>query len=77
LDSRKANKFQVVIGFFLLRSGASKREIDVFAHAGLSVSYASVILHVKSLSEENQQIMRKVIKEFMCSVAWDNINFAF
>ncbi|KAJ7731954.1 hypothetical protein B0H14DRAFT_2639943 [Mycena olivaceomarginata] len=40
--SLKANNFQAVIALFLLGSGASKREIEVFAHAGISLSYKSV-----------------------------------
>ncbi|THU77690.1 hypothetical protein K435DRAFT_701848, partial [Dendrothele bispora CBS 962.96] len=75
--SQKANDFQVVVGLFLLGSGASKREMEVLAHAGLSVSYSSVIEHVKMLSKENQAIFRDVIKRLMCSVVWDNVNFAF
>ncbi|KAK7462875.1 hypothetical protein VKT23_007454 [Stygiomarasmius scandens] len=75
--SQKANNFQVIMGLFLLGSGAAKREIAVFAQAGLSVNYSSVIEHVKALSEENLRIIRQVVKKFMCSIAWDNINFAF
>ncbi|THU79910.1 hypothetical protein K435DRAFT_696822 [Dendrothele bispora CBS 962.96] len=75
--SQKANNFQVIMGLFLLGSGAAKREIAVFAQAGLSVNYSSVIEHVKALSEENLRIIQQVVKKFMCSVAWDNINFAF
>ncbi|KAJ7877391.1 hypothetical protein B0H14DRAFT_2281708, partial [Mycena olivaceomarginata] len=45
LRSQKANNFQLAIGLFLLGSGASKREMEVFAHAGLSISYQSIIDH--------------------------------
>ncbi|THU99993.1 hypothetical protein K435DRAFT_818414 [Dendrothele bispora CBS 962.96] len=75
--SQKANDFQIVVGLFLLGSGASKREMEVLAHAGLSVSYSSVIDHIKTLSQENHSIFQNVIKQLMCSVVWDNINFAF
>ncbi|KAK7050002.1 hypothetical protein VNI00_005433 [Paramarasmius palmivorus] len=75
--SQKANTFQVVIGLFLLGSGASKREIDVLAHAGLSVSYPTVMDHVKALSVENMKIVQEVIKVIMCFLVWDNVNFAF
>ncbi|KAJ7891095.1 hypothetical protein B0H13DRAFT_1515792, partial [Mycena leptocephala] len=46
MRSQKANNFQLVIGLFLLRSGVSKREMEVLAHAGLSVSYSTIIDHV-------------------------------
>ncbi|THU95833.1 hypothetical protein K435DRAFT_797792 [Dendrothele bispora CBS 962.96] len=75
--SQKANNFQVVMGLFLLGSGAAKREIAVFAQAGLSVNYSSVIEHIKTLSAENLSTVQQVVKKFMCSIAWDNINFAF
>ncbi|THU97465.1 hypothetical protein K435DRAFT_662703, partial [Dendrothele bispora CBS 962.96] len=75
--SQKANNFQVVMGLFLLGSGAAKREIAVFAQAGLSVNYSSVIEHIKALSAENLSTVQQVVKKFMCSIAWDNINFAF
>ncbi|KAJ7848344.1 hypothetical protein B0H14DRAFT_2583039 [Mycena olivaceomarginata] len=35
LRSQKANNFQLAIGLFLLGSSASKREMEVLAHAGL------------------------------------------
>ncbi|KAK7027519.1 hypothetical protein VNI00_015152 [Paramarasmius palmivorus] len=74
---QKANNFQLIIGLFLLGSGALKCETDVFAHAGLSVLYTTVIEHINTLSEENLAIIRRVIEEFMCSLCWDNINLAF
>ncbi|KAE9388612.1 hypothetical protein BT96DRAFT_1073185 [Gymnopus androsaceus JB14] len=75
--SQKANNFQVIMGLFLLGSGAGKREIAVLAHAGLSVSASSINNHIKQLSQENLQIIQRVVKEFLCSVAWDNLNIAF
>ncbi|KAL0058483.1 hypothetical protein AAF712_014833 [Marasmius tenuissimus] len=75
--SQKANSFQVVMGLFLLASGASKREVDVLAHAGLMVSYTSILHHMKTLSQENLEQVQKVAKEFMVGLIWDNVNFAF
>ncbi|KAK7013922.1 hypothetical protein R3P38DRAFT_3575386 [Favolaschia claudopus] len=79
MRSQKANDFQLVIGLFLLGSGASKREIEVLAHAGLSISYRSIIAigHVKSLSEEGMGHVRQPIGESMCQIVWDNLNIAF
>ncbi|KAJ7711661.1 hypothetical protein B0H16DRAFT_1815978 [Mycena metata] len=45
--SQLANNYQVVIGLFLLASGASKREMEVLAHAGLSTSYNTISSHIK------------------------------
>ncbi|KAJ7607150.1 hypothetical protein FB45DRAFT_993941 [Roridomyces roridus] len=77
LRSQKANNFQAVISLFLLGSGASKREIEVFAHAGISLSYRSVIKYVKALSEEGMTEFRAVFRRCMCSIVWDNLNIAF
>ncbi|KAF7373720.1 hypothetical protein MSAN_00583000 [Mycena sanguinolenta] len=77
LRSQKANNFQLVIGLFLLGSGASKREMEVLAHAGLSVSYASIIKHVKTLSKEGLEKIREVCRTSMVQVVWDNLNIAF
>jgi hypothetical protein len=75
--SQKANTFQTVMGLFLLASGAAKREISVMAHTGLSTSYSTIIENVKLLSKEGVDNFRKVIRESMCFVVWDNINIAF
>ncbi|KAJ3816871.1 hypothetical protein F5880DRAFT_1634205 [Lentinula raphanica] len=75
--SQKANNFQVVMGFFLLGSGARKGQIAVLAQAGLSVSPSAINRHIKELSEENVCVVQKVIKTFLCSLVWDNLNFAF
>lgn len=77
LRSQRANNFQLVIGLFLLGSGASKREISVLAHAGLSISYQRIIDHVKKLSEEGLATIREVAKSGMVQIVWDNLNVAF
>ncbi|KAK1216909.1 hypothetical protein PQX77_020448 [Marasmius sp. AFHP31] len=77
LRSQKANNFQVVMGLSLLAFGASKREIDVLSHAGLCVSYMSILRHVKLLSQENMDEIQKVVKEYLVGIIWDNVNFAF
>ncbi|KAJ7820388.1 hypothetical protein B0H14DRAFT_3089251 [Mycena olivaceomarginata] len=77
MRSQKANNFQLVIGLFLLGSGASKREIEVLAHAGLSISYSTITEHVKGLSKEGMVRIRELVKECMCQIVWDNLNIAF
>ncbi|KAJ7728485.1 hypothetical protein B0H16DRAFT_1330899 [Mycena metata] len=77
LRSQKANNFQLVIGLFLLGSGASKREMEVLAHAGLSVSYTTIIDHVKDLSREGLEKIREVCRTCMVQLVWDNLNIAF
>ncbi|KAF7364139.1 hypothetical protein MSAN_01073100 [Mycena sanguinolenta] len=77
LHSQKANNFQAVIALFLLGSGASKREIEVFAHAGISLSYKSVMNYLDTLSQEGVLQFWAVWRECMCSLVWDNLNIAF
>ncbi|KAJ7448400.1 hypothetical protein FB451DRAFT_1053929 [Mycena latifolia] len=77
MRSQKANNFQLVIGLFLLGSGASKREMEVLAHAGLSISYTSIITHVKGLSKEGMVRLREIVKTSMVQIVWDNLNIAF
>ncbi|KAJ7846160.1 hypothetical protein B0H13DRAFT_1455320, partial [Mycena leptocephala] len=77
LRSQKANNFQLVIGLFLLGSGASKREMEVLTHAGLSVSYTNIVTHVKQLSKEGLAKIREVVKSCMVQIVWDNLNIAF
>ncbi|KAJ7168843.1 hypothetical protein C8R46DRAFT_897511 [Mycena filopes] len=75
--SQAANNYQVVIGLFLLGSGASKREMEVLAHAGLSTSYTTIRRHIQALSEEGVARFKRLLKTQMCFIVWDNLNIAF
>ncbi|KAJ7772145.1 hypothetical protein DFH07DRAFT_866360 [Mycena maculata] len=77
LRSQKANDYQVVIGLFLLASGSAKREMEVLAHAGLSISYSAIQEHVHTLSKEALARLQAVVKEKMIFIVWDNLNIAF
>ncbi|KAK0435753.1 hypothetical protein EV421DRAFT_1716489 [Armillaria borealis] len=77
LRSQKANNFQLTMGLFLFGSGAAKREIAVLAHAGLCVSYTSILDHIKKMSNEGMKEQMGVIQECMCSIVWDNLNIPF
>ncbi|KAJ7750116.1 hypothetical protein DFH07DRAFT_869149 [Mycena maculata] len=71
------HKGLLVIGLFLLGSGTSKREMEVLAHAGLSISYMFIITHVKQLSREGLAKIRDIVKSGMVQLVWDNLNIAF
>lgn len=73
----RANDFQAVMGLFLLASGSSKRELEVLAHAGICISYSSVLRHIKKLSLEGTKYYIKVLQDGMCMLVYDNINIAF
>ncbi|KAI0309562.1 hypothetical protein OF83DRAFT_1179482, partial [Amylostereum chailletii] len=77
LHSKRATNFQVTLGLFLLASGAAKREIEVLAHAGLSVSYSQVLRHVKALSKEGKAALVQVVQDGMVGIVWDNVNIPF
>ncbi|KAJ7166271.1 hypothetical protein C8R46DRAFT_1220015 [Mycena filopes] len=75
--SQRANNFQVVIGMFLIASGSAKREMEVLAHAGLSISYSTIQDHVTLLSNEALKRLKQLVKQKMCFIVWDNLNIAF
>ncbi|KAF8827077.1 hypothetical protein HHX47_DHR5001104 [Lentinula edodes] len=77
LRSQKANNFQAVIALFLIGSGSAKREMEVLAHAGLSLSYVAAIRYLNQLSREATRKYQELIKQCMMMIVWDNLNIAF
>jgi len=77
LRSQKSNNFQAVIALFLIGSGSAKREMEVLAHAGISLSYPAAIQYLHQLSEEAKQRYRELVKNCMIMIVWDNLNIAF
>ncbi|KAJ7675030.1 hypothetical protein B0H14DRAFT_2423831 [Mycena olivaceomarginata] len=54
-----------------------KTRIEVFAHAGISLSYKSVMNYLDTLSREGVAQFQAVWRACMCSLVWDNLNIAF
>lgn len=77
LCSQRANNFQTVMGVYLVGSGSSKREMEVFHHAGVCLSYPATLQHLRTLSQEGIKTYQRLIKECMCSVVWDNLCIQF
>ena len=77
LRSQKANNFQAVIALFLIGSGSTKREMEVLAHAGLSLSYDASLQYLKQLSREAKAKYTDLVKRCMVMIVWDNLNIAF
>ncbi|KAJ7853140.1 hypothetical protein B0H14DRAFT_2196915, partial [Mycena olivaceomarginata] len=72
------DNYQIVIGLFLLGSGASKHEIELLAHAGLSMSYMAIwAAHLSTLSKDAGEKFQKLVKEQIFSIIWDNLNITF
>ncbi|KAJ3887820.1 hypothetical protein GG344DRAFT_68498, partial [Lentinula edodes] len=77
LRSQRANNFQAVMGLFFIGSGASKRQMEVLAHAGISLSYPAVIRHMRILFKEATHTYQTLIQECMCFIVWDNLCIQF
>ncbi|KAJ7837660.1 hypothetical protein B0H14DRAFT_2589082 [Mycena olivaceomarginata] len=52
-------------------------EIEVLAHAGLSMSYTAIRAHLSTLSKEAGEKFRKLVKEQMFSYRLGQLNIAF
>ncbi|KAJ7861731.1 hypothetical protein B0H14DRAFT_2259901, partial [Mycena olivaceomarginata] len=74
LGSQKANNFQLSVSSFLAL--ARRKEMEVLAHAGLSVSYTAIITHIEQLSKEGLDKVHEVCKSCMVQLVWDNLNIA-
>ncbi|KAF8513225.1 hypothetical protein JB92DRAFT_2721832 [Gautieria morchelliformis] len=61
--NEKSSNFQVVLGLFLLGSGAKKGLIEVLAHVGLTVSYSTIVNQVKQLSKEGMEHFVRTVHE--------------
>ncbi|KAJ3852470.1 hypothetical protein EV368DRAFT_31, partial [Lentinula lateritia] len=76
LCSQRANNFQAVMGLFFIGSGA-KCQMEVLAHAGISLSYPAMIQHMRILSKEATHTYQTLIQECICFIVWDNLCIQF
>lgn len=65
------------MGLYLLACGTPRRQFDVLAHAGLTVSYVTALEHLKTLSKEAVEEARSIMHKMICAIVWDNLNIAF
>lgn len=75
--NEKSSEYQTTMGFYLLACGASRSQFDVLNHAGICLSYRSVLCKIKTLGQEQLAKIRKSAKTRMFMIIWDNLNFAF
>ncbi|KAJ6620918.1 hypothetical protein B0H10DRAFT_2355253 [Mycena sp. CBHHK59/15] len=75
--NERANEFQEIMGTYFLACSTPRRQFDVLAHAGLTVSYSKAINDLKSLSAEGLARLRRMVQEKACMIVWDNLNIAF
>ncbi|KAJ7148219.1 hypothetical protein C8R46DRAFT_1167204 [Mycena filopes] len=76
-QNERANKFQEIMGTYFLACNTPRRQFDVLAHAGLTVSYTKAINDLKGLSAEGLARLRRMVQEKACMIVWDNLNIAF
>ncbi|KAJ7745262.1 hypothetical protein B0H14DRAFT_2637180 [Mycena olivaceomarginata] len=75
--NEKASEYQTTRGIYLLACGVSRSQFDILNHAGICLSYRSVLRKIKALGEERLEEMRHIVKRHMFMIIWDNLNFAF
>lgn len=75
--NEKSSEYQTTMGFYLLACGASRSQFDILNHAGICLSYRSVLRKIKTLGQERLAEVRKIAKNCMFMLIWDNLNFAF
>ncbi|KAJ7075015.1 hypothetical protein B0H15DRAFT_792379 [Mycena belliarum] len=76
-QNERANEFQEIMGTYFLACSTPRRQFDVLAHAGLTVSYTKAISDLKGLSAEGLARLRRMVQEKACMIVWDNLNIAF
>jgi hypothetical protein len=73
-QNERANEFQEIMGTYFLACSTPRRQSDVLAHAGLTVSYTKAINDLKGLSAEGFARLRRMVQEKACIIVWDNLN---
>ncbi|KAJ7875341.1 hypothetical protein B0H14DRAFT_3548964, partial [Mycena olivaceomarginata] len=76
-QNERANEFQEIMGIYFLACNTPRRQFDVLAHAGLTVSYGKALTDLKGLSAEGLARLRRMVQEKACMIVWDNLNIAF
>ncbi|ORZ08231.1 hypothetical protein BCR41DRAFT_326119, partial [Lobosporangium transversale] len=76
LRSRTCNYIQMMMGLFLFSTGTQRKVIEVLSAAGFSVSYASILNGLNSLTEGAMKKVQSVVKDKSWFLLYDNINFA-
>ncbi|KAJ6530447.1 hypothetical protein B0H10DRAFT_1861914 [Mycena sp. CBHHK59/15] len=75
--NEKSSEYQTTMSFYLLACGATRSQFEVLNHAGICLSYRSTLRKVKDLGQERLAAVRKIARERMFMLIWDNLNFAF
>ncbi|KAJ6608162.1 hypothetical protein B0H10DRAFT_2303514, partial [Mycena sp. CBHHK59/15] len=80
-QNERANQFQEIMGTYFLACSTPRRQFDVLAHAGLTVSYSKAINDLKGLSvvmgNRGSKCVHQTATHGACMIVWDNLNIAF
>ncbi|KAJ7692577.1 hypothetical protein B0H17DRAFT_933920, partial [Mycena rosella] len=75
--NEKSSEYQTTMAFYLLACGATRSQFDVLNHAGICPSYRSALRKVRDLGQERLAEIRKLARNHLFMIIWDNLNFAF
>ncbi|KAK7678135.1 hypothetical protein QCA50_018928 [Cerrena zonata] len=72
--NQKCNAFAATIGLFLHSTSTPELVIEVFAHAGLSISLSAIHTMIDSLSTTSGERLQELMKTYVACFAWDNFD---
>ena len=75
--NQKCNALATAMGFFFHSTNTPELVVEVFAHAGLSVSTTTIHNMVNSLSKSSNDEIRKLAKTKVFAFAYDNFDMDF
>ncbi|ORY92980.1 hypothetical protein BCR41DRAFT_376070 [Lobosporangium transversale] len=73
--SSHCNLYQKVMGTYLFSNGASRKTMEALSHAGLSVSYSTVMRILRQLTVNALADVRAVAANKSWYIVYDNLNF--
>jgi hypothetical protein len=73
----RCNLLQQTMGIYLYQEGCPRKVIEVMAHAGLSVSYTTILESLRRLSSDSLSRARYAAFRLQWMLLYDNINIRF
>jgi hypothetical protein len=76
-SNSQCNLLQGWLGFFMRSACVPEKVVEVFAHAGLSISLTSIHNAVSSISREISSKIKREVRTLQAGFAYDNFNIQF
>ena len=73
----RCNLLQQTLGIYLYQEGCPRKVVEVMSHAGLSVSYTSILVSLRTLSNDSLSRARYAAFRLQWMILYDNINIRF